>query len=116
MLQTNDICYKKRQLSTEMNNAERMILKMLQALLYQAFTLKTSYFQRLKNGAPGEIRTHDLRLRRATLYPAELRAHNWRIVARKATDSNCSDSLALYLGYFLTQFMIQMKFLYNSST
>ena len=27
------------------------------------------------NGAPGEIRTHDLRLRRATLYPAELRAH-----------------------------------------
>ncbi len=27
------------------------------------------------NGAPGEIRTHDLCLRRATLYPAELRAH-----------------------------------------
>ena len=26
-----------------------------------------------KNGAPGEIRTHDLCLRRAALYPAELR-------------------------------------------
>ena len=26
-----------------------------------------------RNGAPGEIRTHDLCLRRATLYPAELR-------------------------------------------
>ena len=26
-------------------------------------------------GALGEIRTHDLRLRRATLYPAELQAH-----------------------------------------
>jgi hypothetical protein len=25
------------------------------------------------NGAPGEIRTHDLQLRRLTLYPAELR-------------------------------------------
>ena len=27
-----------------------------------------------KNGALGEIRTHGLRLRRATLYPAELQA------------------------------------------
>ena len=27
-----------------------------------------------KHGAPGGIRTHDLRLRRPTLYPAELRA------------------------------------------
>ena len=31
---------------------------------------------RLKNGTPDEIRTHDLLLRRQTLYPAELRAHN----------------------------------------
>ncbi len=29
--------------------------------------------QSLINGAPGEIRTHDLQLRRLTLYPAELR-------------------------------------------
>jgi hypothetical protein len=29
----------------------------------------------LKNGAPGEIRTPDLQLRRLPLYPAELRAH-----------------------------------------
>ncbi len=28
-----------------------------------------------KNGTPGEIRTHDLLLRRQTLYPAELRVH-----------------------------------------
>ncbi len=28
------------------------------------------------HGAPGEIRTHDLRLRRATLYPAELQAQS----------------------------------------
>jgi hypothetical protein len=29
----------------------------------------------LKNGAPGEIRTPDLLLRRQSLYPSELRAH-----------------------------------------
>ena len=27
------------------------------------------------DGAPGEIRTHDLQLRRLTLYPTELRVH-----------------------------------------
>ena len=31
-----------------------------------------------RNGAPGRIRTYDLRLRRATLYPAELRVHAGR--------------------------------------
>jgi hypothetical protein len=30
----------------------------------------------LKSGAPGEIRTPDLLLRRQSLYPSELRAHN----------------------------------------
>src|SRR5258708_715452 len=35
---------------------------------------------RLRNGAPGAIRTRDLSLRRRILYPAELRAHI-RIVA-----------------------------------
>ena len=30
-----------------------------------------------KNGAPGGIRTHDPRLRRPILYPAELRAQSW---------------------------------------
>src|ERR1700733_14004189 len=30
-----------------------------------------------KNGAPGEIRTPDLLLRRQQLYPAELRAHGY---------------------------------------
>ena len=29
---------------------------------------------------PVEIRTQDLRLRRPTLYPAELRAHDWLII------------------------------------
>jgi hypothetical protein len=29
-----------------------------------------------KNGAPGEGRTHDLQLRRLSLYPSELRAHS----------------------------------------
>jgi hypothetical protein len=31
--------------------------------------------QSFENGAPGEIRTPDLQLRRLPLYPAELRAH-----------------------------------------
>ena len=30
------------------------------------------------NGAPGRIRTCDLRIRSPALYPAELRARNWR--------------------------------------
>ena len=33
-----------------------------------------------KNGAPGGIRTHDLLLRRQTLYPAELRVHTWKSI------------------------------------
>ena len=33
------------------------------------------YRERKKNGAPGEVRTHDLQLRRLSLYPSELRAH-----------------------------------------
>ena len=42
-----------------------------------------------KYGAPGEIRTHDLTLRRRSLYPAELRARtfriqHWRELLRKA--------------------------------
>ena len=32
-----------------------------------------------KNGTPGGIRTHDLLLRRQTLYPAELRVHAYRV-------------------------------------
>ena len=35
------------------------------------FYFTTSF--ELKNGTPDEIRTHDLLLRRQTLYPAELR-------------------------------------------
>jgi hypothetical protein len=31
------------------------------------------------SGTPGPIRTADLLLRRQTLYPAELRAHNYRL-------------------------------------
>src|ERR1700674_2286170 len=38
----------------------------------------------LKNGAPGEIRTPDLLLRRQSLYPAELRAHTDKLVYRAA--------------------------------
>jgi hypothetical protein len=36
-------------------------------------------FERNQNGAPGEIRTPDLTLRRRSLYPAELRARKLRI-------------------------------------
>lgn len=32
---------------------------------------------------PGGVRTHDLLLRRETLYPAELRAHNLLIVRQR---------------------------------
>jgi hypothetical protein len=33
-------------------------------------------YLRLNHGAPGEGRTHDLQLRRLTLYPSELRARS----------------------------------------
>jgi hypothetical protein len=41
----------------------------------------------MRYGAPGEIRTHDLCLRRAALYPAELRVrikreHDTKLVAK----------------------------------
>jgi hypothetical protein len=35
-------------------------------------------------GAPAAIRTRDLRLRRPTLYPAELRAHRGRDTTRRS--------------------------------
>lgn len=35
---------------------------------------------------PVEIRTQDLRLRRPTLYPAELRAHDWLIIYPDGSD------------------------------
>ncbi len=38
----------------------------------------------LKSGAPGEIRTPDLLLRRQSLYPAELRARTNELVYRAA--------------------------------
>ena len=38
----------------------------------------------LKSGAPGEIRTPDLLLRRQSLYPAELRARTDKLVYRAA--------------------------------
>jgi hypothetical protein len=38
----------------------------------------------LKTGAPGEIRTPDLLLRRQSLYPAELRARTHKLVYRAA--------------------------------
>jgi hypothetical protein len=37
------------------------------------------------NGAPGEIRTPDLMLRRHSLYPAELRARTFRILRIAST-------------------------------
>src|SRR5277367_4245448 len=37
----------------------------------------------LGNGAPGGIRTPDLLVRSQTLYPAELRAHSFSIVAQR---------------------------------
>ena len=44
---------------------------LLLLITYIGFICKLFLFY----GALGEIRTHDLRLRRATLYPAELQAH-----------------------------------------
>jgi hypothetical protein len=43
----------------------------IEAAMESAMGMKT----KRNYGAPGEIRTHDLLLRRQTLYPAELRAH-----------------------------------------
>jgi hypothetical protein len=44
-----------------------------------------------KNGAPGEIRTPDLMLRRHSLYPAELRARSSRILRKNGrTVCECS--------------------------
>ncbi len=40
-------------------------------------------FDRCKDGAPGEIRTPDLRFRRPTLYPAELRAQSDVVYRRR---------------------------------
>jgi hypothetical protein len=40
------------------------------------------YIQLQTNGAPDRIRTCDLCLRRAALYPAELRVHPWRLAGR----------------------------------
>jgi hypothetical protein len=37
----------------------------------------TQIIEMKRNGAPGETRTHDILLRRQTLYPTELRAHPW---------------------------------------
>ena len=37
------------------------------------------------SGAPGEVRTHDLQLRRLSLYPSELRAH-W-LTAKRAIEA-----------------------------
>src|SRR5438270_6575999 len=41
---------------------------------------------RLRNGAPGEIRTPDLTLRRRSLYPAELRARSLIIPSAELGD------------------------------
>ena len=40
-------------------------------------------------GAPGEIRTHDLWLRRPTLYPTELRAHITKVQNLKRKVKSC---------------------------
>jgi hypothetical protein len=39
------------------------------------FSNKQGVWIQVKGGAPGEGRTHDLQLRRLSLYPSELRAH-----------------------------------------
>jgi hypothetical protein len=39
------------------------------------FSNKQGVWIQVEGGAPGEGRTHDLQLRRLSLYPSELRAH-----------------------------------------
>ena len=43
-----------------------------------------------ENGAPGEIRTHDLCLRRAALYPTELRVLIKKLESYHNSDDLCS--------------------------
>ena len=62
-------------------------------LLIHYYFFFCKYF--LSLGALGEIRTHDLRLRRATLYPAELQAHC--LFARLKHSCECT-RLARLLG------------------
>src|SRR5262249_56979015 len=45
----------------------------------------------IDDGGPGEIRTHDLCLRRAALYPAELRVRWARLTPAAASPPYCSD-------------------------
>jgi hypothetical protein len=48
-------------------------------------------------GAPGEVRTHDLQLRRLSLYPSELRA---RCAFRKKAVETPSREICGVLDYF----------------
>ena len=48
-------------------------------------------------GMPDGIRTHDLQSRSLTLYPAELRAHIIRIIARKLGFGNHDAHLIFYV-------------------
>ena len=64
---------------------------LLLLITYIGFICKLFLFY----GALGEIRTHDLRLRRATLYPAELQAHC--LFARLKHSCECT-RLARLLG------------------
>ena len=54
---------------------------------------KSSFFR----GMPDGIRTHDLQSRSLTLYPAELRAHIIRIIARKLGFGNHDAHLIFYV-------------------
>jgi hypothetical protein len=47
------------------------------------------------HGVPDRIRTYDLRLRKPTLYPAELRVHNGYFSNRGNPITNCQQLLVL---------------------
>ena len=49
------------------------------------------------NGVPGGIRTHDLPLRRRTLYPAELRGHGTlHYYTQSASNNKCHEKMNCY--------------------
>lgn len=57
-------------------------------------SLEPKNFKRVALGAPGGNRTHNLRRRRATLYPIALRVHYFPIITRFFP--NCKKFLSLF--------------------
>src|SRR5256885_10535951 len=63
---------------------------------------------RLRNGAPGEIRTPDLTLRRRSLYPAELRARELILAVIKTGVLGSKDFLQLVTALARRKFLFEL--------